>query len=374
MASDFAPHRYTYLAADVVTGVISDEIMFSEVTYSRELNGIGGFEGTVSIAPTTVSHLTGTVIPNRVTLANLQPGRTIIWVLRDNIPMWGGIIWAFDANLESRTVRFSGRDFLSYYQHRLINTTQTFSSSTHDQFTIAENIITYAQSIGGGNIGTTVSYSALSGRKRDRTYWSYEHYPVYDAIKMLAEVNDGFDFSIDYDGNQAALTHTLRLSYPRRGTDPGLVFDTARNVSLTSWTQDADEMANTVVAIGSGQGDDTLQTTASDTSTVGTTYPLLERTTSYKDVIITQTIVDHAAQDLKMYKVPVESVTLQLLRPDDAEGGLGSFITGDTLRVVANDNFVTIDQSMRVMGYTVNIDENGSENISIRLASLEGTV
>jgi len=365
--------RYTYLIADLSSGDIRDEAQFSSVKFSAELNKPGGFNGTISIEPTNVEHITDIATPNRVTLANFTPGRTIVWVLRNSTPVWGGIIWGFQARLDSRVVDFAAQDFISYYSRRTINMTLTYDAATHDQFTIAEGLIDYAQLVAGGDIGTTVYYNALSGRKRDRTYWYFERKNIYEALQQLADVDDGFDFAQDVSGSQAGgLSHQLTLSYPYRGRVTDLVFDSSKNVRLLNWNQDGLRMANLIAAQGAGEGDEMTQATAADPGKLAT-YPLLEDVTMHKDVAVQQTIIDHAAQDLRRQANPVEGVEVEI-DPDDDTSGLGSFIVGDVVRVKVDDGFINIDKQMRVMGYTVQVNENGRETMNVRLASWEGSI
>lgn len=366
---------YTYLAADPLTGTIRDEIPFSAVTYSSELNKPGGFDGTVNLAPKSnpwwLDDPATYTPPAKVTLANLAPARTIMWVLRDSVPVWGGFIWAFDADLDARQVRFGGQDFLSYYARRLINATQSFTQT--EQFSIVDSLITYAKAQTGGNIGTTVTYSAASGQLRDRTYYGYEHKPILEAITQLAAVDGGFDFACDYTGSQAAgLGHTLRLDYPRRGRNTGIVFDTMKNCELLGWSQSGLSFATTMWAQGAGDGDAALTTSASDPSYLST-YPLLEDIGMYTSVTEQATLVGHAKQDLKLASAKAEQVQVGL-RPSDSDAGVGSFIVGDTVRCLAKSGFIDINTLMRVMTRSVSVDENGQETLTAALTALEGTV
>lgn len=364
--------QYTYLVADALTGAIRDEIPFSSVSFSRSLSKAGGFSGTVSIDPDVPQSISGLALPPRVTLANLQAGRTFLWVIRDSQPVWGGFLWAHSANLQARTVQLAGQDFFSYYARRTINATKTYTVGADDQFSIVAALIAYAAAQSGGDIGTTVTYTALSGRKRDRVYYSYEHRQIAEAISQLASVDDGFDFAIDYGGTQATgFTHTLTLSYPKRGRTTNLVFDARKNVRLLAWDQDGAGMANKVWALGAGEEYAMTQASATDTSKLAS-YPLLEEVVSYKDVTVQQTIIDHATQDLRIRREPVETVSVEV-NPNDIDSALGSFIVGDAVRVIANDGFVDLDQFMRIMDYTVSVDENAAETVKIDLASLEGT-
>ena len=362
--------RYTYLASNLLTGAIRDEIPFSSVAFSDECSKASGFDGTVTLETPTLTALTGQTVPNRVTLSTLQPASTGLWVLRDGVPLWGGILWGFTADLSRGTLRVSGQDFFSYYSRRRIG--QTMSWTSKDQFTIFEDIIDYCQAVGGGDIGTVVSYTALSGVERDRTYLANEQHNVAEALTQLAQVDNGFDFSVDYTGSQASgLGHTLTLSYPRRGRNTGVIFDTAKNVQLLNWKQDGLRIANSLTAVGSGDADNQLLAPTSDPGLL-VSYPLLEDVTVYSDVTVMSTLIDHAAQDLRARRTSVEEIEIEV-RVDDLDGALGTIVTGDTVRMRASHGFIQLDQLMRVMSRRVSIDENGHETMSCTLAGLEAT-
>jgi hypothetical protein len=105
-------HTYTYLFCDLMTDTLLAELPLSNVEYGTVLNGIGNMTAHVPYAAETLP-----LDPEAATV----PGRTAVYVDRDGVIVWAGILW-------TRRPNGSGRDigcleFPSYYQHRHIKQT-----------------------------------------------------------------------------------------------------------------------------------------------------------------------------------------------------------------------------------------------------------
>lgn len=361
--------RYTYLATDLSTGAIRDEIPFSEVSFSRRLNDVGTFNGTVILDTSKNGSYSA------VRRSVLSEGDTGIWVLRDGVPVWGGILWAFRADLTTRRVSFAGQDFLSYFKKRVLLTNKVYTAD--DQFSIVDDLVTWAQSNPNGDIGMTVSWSALSGVLRDRTYyWKEGGYTILELIENLAAVEDGFEFGLEYSGSQSAgFNHDLRLSYPRRGRNTGVVIDPRKNAQLLSWSSQADQMINSLYGFGAGDVTTPNASAISEVQTDAvslTQYLLFEEIRTWSDVSRIATLSGHVAETLSRLKYPLQHLTVAV-RHDDPDAGLGTLITGDTVRVKADDGFISIDTDWRVVSINVTISSEGSEVVEYELVEARVT-
>ena len=77
--------RYRYFTTDLLTNDLLAEIPFQGVSWSRALRRAGEFSGSIPVVDET-AHLD---------LYNTtMPGRTGLYVTRDDKCVWGGIIWA----------------------------------------------------------------------------------------------------------------------------------------------------------------------------------------------------------------------------------------------------------------------------------------
>lgn len=102
---------YRYFAVNIVTNEILAEIPFSDVSFERGLKSAGSFSGTISVAPET---------KNLNLYDNTMPGKTALYVTRNDICIWGGIIWSRDYSLVARTITINASEFTSYLHHRFV--------------------------------------------------------------------------------------------------------------------------------------------------------------------------------------------------------------------------------------------------------------
>jgi hypothetical protein len=94
-----------------VTNELIAEIPFKGVSYERVLTGAGTFSGSIISSPETAS---------LSLYESTMPGRTGLYVVRDGVCVWGGIIWSRSYNVNERVVQVSASEFTSYFHHRRI--------------------------------------------------------------------------------------------------------------------------------------------------------------------------------------------------------------------------------------------------------------
>ncbi len=370
---------YRYLVGDLNPASgngIREEMPFSNAKYGHVLNAPGAFSASISHRHA------------KATRSNLDPNRTAIHVERDGIIVWSGILWTARAGVQAGKLDLGGEGWWSYFRRRRIRTgTGGPAPSTanariytaQDQLLIARDLVNYAQSVGGGNIGITVGTELTTDnggvqQLRDRTYYAYERKPIGEAVEQLAKVQNGFDFAIDvaYDGT-GTIIKTLRFGYPRRGRITDLVWQLGANLEDLTQAVDGNKQANLIDALGAGDGDAMLIATAVDTSQLAA-YPLLEDTISNKDVSVAETLQAQAAAELKNRAKPVATLPTLVARPAAPDTTLGSFITGDSLTVRGSDGWISVDERMRIMSWEVSVDENGKETVAVAFAQEDATV
>lgn len=100
---------YRYITTDLLTGEVLAEIPMQDVSWGRALRRAGEFSGSIPVISAT-AHLN--------IYKSTLPGRTALYVLRNDVCVWGGIIWARDYNAEDRTLNVSASEFISYFYHR----------------------------------------------------------------------------------------------------------------------------------------------------------------------------------------------------------------------------------------------------------------
>lgn len=346
---------YRYLVADLLSPFeLRDEIPFSNCNYNHTLNGAGEFSASVPI---------GHPKTNRF---NLDAGRTAVFIERDNTLVWGGSLEG--VRKQGSSLQLSGKGFWHRLaQRRRIRTTKTYTGS--DQFFIAQDLLNYAQSVADGNLGVIVG-SNTCGVARDRAYPGYERKPIGEAIEQLAAVSNGFDFAVDvyYAGTPQAPTMAFTSSYPQRGRITELVFEQGKNLETFGYTIDATRQARTVDNLGAGDGVTMLIETATDTTMAGL-YPQADDVISNKDVIVSGTLLAQAEAALAQELTPVFLPTATIQSTLDAP--VGSWITGDHVTLRADDDYVAVNDYFRIMAWSANVDQDGTETITLEYAPVE---
>jgi hypothetical protein len=119
---------YKYFTVDLVSNEVLAEIPFSGVSFERALKGAGKFSGTIAITEET---------DNLDLYESTMPGRTALYVLRNGVCIWGGLIWARDYKVTKRELSVDASELTSYLEHRLIWKTFNYSLEAKAEKTVA---------------------------------------------------------------------------------------------------------------------------------------------------------------------------------------------------------------------------------------------
>jgi hypothetical protein len=361
--------QYRYLFADLRTNDILAELPLTRVSFTQVLNSSGSFQGTIlgSDANELGYDITG----------SSEPARTAIYVDRDGVLIWGGVIWLRTWDSDSQHFTFQAREFMSYFERRRIVDTLVYENQ--DQLFVAQDLITLAQSVTGGDIGVVVP-SNLSGVDVTRVYFDYEFKDVSGAIKDLSNQQDGFDVNIDvaYDANLEPRKY-LRTDYPQRGIQynannaDALVFEFPGNIVTYEWPDDGAQTANTMYGIGPNSNEAKIRATAvSPTDQIAAGWPLLEDTVSYTDQYDPTLLYQQTLGEVTARQVAV--VTPKIVIPAYVEPVLGSYKTGDEcLLRITDDRFPNngsgygLVEVYRIVAISVEPGEDGPERVTLTL-------
>ena len=373
---------YRVISADLRTGTRITELPLSGLSFGARLNDVGQASGKLPLpAPNSATNCALATLLNDA----VDEARRMLIIERDGVPVWVGCIWVagYNDSDQSRDIRAS--DFGSYWRRRLVAYDQTFT--TQNPTAIVETLLTTAQAEQGGNLNIT------STRTIDVAYTEptvtleldrYELRTVGETIEELAKAETGFEYDYEYSWDTTAGTVNINfaMSYPRRGrrfNESGHVFELGRNVTEFTWPSDGTRVANRVFATGNGEGDAMLISSAADTyqllpgSEGGPGYPLLEEVTASKRTRGN----DGQSQLDALTAARIKAIATPVVLPEitvraDLDPIFGSYITGDACRVIIPPNLSPrfpdgLDQYRRIVGWNVNVDDEGTESVSLIL-------
>lgn len=368
--------RYTYYIADLATGSIADELPLYDVTFSTELNEAGEFRGRLALGdPRITVHR-----PRELT----TPGRAALYVERDGVLVWGGVIWTTRYTSLDRHLEIGAAGFLSYFDHRRVlpagfdpATTDlgavTVDFPAQDQSDIARALVATAQSHPGGDIRVLPASTDRSGITRTLTYPGSQLKSTGEALRELASLEDGPDFLFDVTyGPDGRPIRRLRVGTPRLGQQgtPHL-WEYGANLTTYTWPADGSSTASRVFALGEQGEGDQLVAVAED-STTG--RPLTETEVSYVQVNDPEILRSQARSTLTAVSSPV--VLPELTVRADREPVLGSYQVGDDATVVIKDTFFPEGThfDVRVTGIQVTPgNDAGDEEVQLTVMPLRST-
>jgi len=370
--------RYAYLVADLRTGAVLDELPMHGVSFSTVLNDAGEFRGQLTIGDRRI----GVHEPQRVS----EPGRTALYVVRDGVLVWGGIIWTSKYNSRDRTLEVGAAGFLSYFDRRRVLpapydpahddvATLVTTYVEVDQAEIARSLIRTAQSHPGGDIGVqdaaTTSIGPASEYPRTLTYHGYELKSVGEALRELATLDNGPDFLIDVSfGPGGRPERRLQVGRPHLGQEGVPHFwEYGANLVSYTWPQDGASMANRVYALGSGSEAGQVIETAAGASWISAGWPLTEADVAHVHVNDRGLLSSIASAELSSVARPV--VLPELVVRADRDPVLGSYQVGDRAQVVVKDGFFPGGKEFRVRLLGIEVtpgDDAGEELVTLTVS------
>lgn len=287
-----------------------------------------------------------------------EVGRSDIRIKRDNTYIIGCNVYSFNYSTNDPSVNVSVQcvGYLNFYKSQYIS--KKYSNQYQED--ILWDVINTCNAKTGGDYGVRRGVSVGGAKtRRDRNYSRKE---VASLILQMSQVIGGpdFDFSPDKKFNTYAAKGSyrpdVRLTYP--GT-----------IQEFSFNRTVEKVANYIYGIGSGNGDDAVQSTAEDTTSENYIYRR-EKVISWNSVTEQTTLDEHTNASLHYYKDIIElpSVTLR-----DNVLDLSQVDVGDTisLELLSNISLRHINGFYRIEKIDCTVDDNDSEKVSLTFDNLD---
>jgi hypothetical protein len=147
MAFDYQSVEYRYFLTDLLTNNIIAEVPFNGVSFQRTNRRAGTFSGSIPFIEQTKS---------LNLYESTMPGKTGLYITRNGVCVWGGIIWRRSYSSDSKQLQVEGAEFMSYFYHR--NVWQTLIYGT-DYVTM----LSYQASNGTATITTQLPHGYAQG-------------------------------------------------------------------------------------------------------------------------------------------------------------------------------------------------------------------
>lgn len=169
---------YKYFLYDLVSNTFLAEVPFRGVSYGRSIKEAGPFSGSIPVIEATANlDLYNTTVP----------GKTALYVVRDNKCVWGGIIWSRSYNIIDRNLQINASEFTSYLHHRVV--WKTWASAHNASISITDGV--------GMVTLTDSTYNFLADMPVELTFGNENFYKFagyYPVLASPAPTNTVFYF------------------------------------------------------------------------------------------------------------------------------------------------------------------------------------
>lgn len=232
-----------------------------------------------------------------------------------------------------------------------------------DQSLIAWTLLESQQSRTGGDLGITRGLGQSSGKLRDRAFNFGDS--VGDKLQELSEVIEGFDWDITPTSDSAM---QFDIWSPQRGVDRGEVLLYGGNIGSVTRSVDSSEYANAVRLTGKqSDGSGGVEPPPHE----GVATDIVTRPEGRWDKLYAEDITTTAGMaDRRDWRLadaqiiqPSYTVTLQ----SGWWSGPDHIWLGDTVRLVIMSGRLRVDTSVRVQEISVDIGDDGTEDVSMTL-------
>ncbi|GEB50452.1 hypothetical protein [Streptomyces cacaoi] len=347
-------HTYELLHVEARTGAVIEPLPIASLNYVDELNAAGSIRAEI---PANVPGITSD---------SLWTGGSGLVVLRDGDPVWGGFLWAADADLDANKVSLSGTGYFSHYENVHLDRGYNGNNSKVNQSWHLRNWIEYANSNGG--IDTDTRYINTDAVSTRRSWDVSEFKSIGDAIEEIAEDDRGFNFRImPFWMNRGKLVGNRFVRTSRGGSVVPFRLVHKQTCNVKKVTYDSASLATHAYALGAQDKSGRRPIESATNAGLYARMPRKNVVKSYTDAKDRHTLRSKAASLASAGKTPIAVPSLTLYPDLDPF----AFSPGDTGTVYVQQGYVRVNDDFVITSRSISVDTAGREETSLSLANKE---
>ena len=300
-----------------------------------------------------------------------------------DVPYFRGVVGQSEDQLteQEHVVTFTCHDYAAMLARRYV--TRALAYNNVDQDAVAADLLAKAHTsllsgsltnmLPGSWLPLTVQQvngdgsprAAMSGQLRIRNYAAQASYG--ELLAQLGAVQNGFDWDVVPQARYGPGTtgDYLRVFYPTQGVARGEPWEYGGAIATVTRSTNSADYGNYVRVVGNTAAATGIYSEAfnADANNVGVTpIGLWQAIDSAADVSLQATLDQQAAGDLNRSGVLVPSYSLGLRAGAYHEGAVN---IGDTVPLVIKSGRLNVNASVRVLGLTFDIGDDGQEDVKV---------
>lgn len=362
--------KYQYIFEDTLTQQKLGKIPLYGVNMSNFLNTAsqanryGQFTGTfrADLPDYTVQEL----------LLCTIPGRTNVWVERDGVLIWGGILTTRTYQSQALAYELQAQTFDGYAEGLYIQQDQSY---TDDPVNIICDLWNYWQTVPDSNIHLQIPSNITPYTSITQTVTGSQFTATSDVFSTCIQAGAEYRIDISYDvnGKRTAKLVLGRWDQPQAsnatiGTPVAQDNSSLRypgEISSYYYSESGTSAGTIGLAIGSASGSTTITSVKQNDQYIGAGWPLYGQKFNWSNITDQATLDAILSEYLNLVAPPYATPTFT----QNSADGFGTFALGDYIYIVLNDQFRWPDQPFathyRVVGWSLSpAGSNGTENFN----------
>lgn len=356
---------YRYFTVEPVTGTPVMELPLYGVYLDKILNGAGNFTGTY--------RLDQDIVPSWLLLSGTTPGRYGLVCTRNDVPIWGGMLWTRTYQSGSATVQLTARTWESVFEKIVLLTDHVYQNI--DVVTIFTNwlnaVQTQSSAINNFNFVISPAFGTI-GVNRTVLVPGYDWtYSTTVLEQVIGADNPGLSYTVNLatTGTADVMQKQIQLHNNASPTDSGALYDYPGAISKF-WLNESGQSCVGHIALGAGSGPTRLKATADNADLLSAGWPKLWEREEFPD-IGDQNVLQARVNGMRDVNKP------PMIRPTFEIGPEGNFVgwndCGKLFSVYLEDPRFPTGATIqaRMIGWSLNPETSGEAEV-IRIQLEEG--
>lgn len=315
------------------------EIIPANLEWSKRLNSIGTVVYDIPFS----SRL--------ATRSKTRPYATDFALYLEGDPFIAGLHSGIQKNLDSQTLQVSGRDWGHYFEQRIYPFDPSdpalyfYAKVQVDMLDIIRDIL-FTVMGQDGSLQIVVDEVTQSGLPTNYRIEAGDSESVFEKLAHFSEQDPSFDFEFTPE-------RELIFYAPKKGALIGYTLEKGRNLEDVSYLEE-DAPANWILGLGAGTG--TPVAAVKQNTTAFGFFRRLDKAKSFGDDFIDKGMVRRLTQGELEDMQSISRVNGATIASDSVLEVLQTVGLGDTIRVIANDEYDEVDEELRVIGMSGTTD------------------
>lgn len=325
------------------------DYVIGSLHWSKTLNGAESVDFTVDLPR--FEKLIRTLGYEGDPFSFFEVGRTDIRIKRNGKYLIGCNVYKLTYTTDDPSINMQVQcvGYLNFYKTQYV--TAEFENVYQEE--ILWRVIDQCNQKTGGDYGVRQGTHIGEHIARNRHYARKE---VASLIQQMSNVIDGCDFEFTPDKKfntymaKGVYRPSVRVAYPG-------------NIQTFSFSRSIEKTANFIYGLGSGNGEDTVASSAEDEASENYLYRR-EKIITWNSVTVQDTVDEHTDSALKHLKDAIE-IPRVTLRPGTLD--LSEVDVGDTITLQISDSLILqhITGDYRIYNIECDVDGNDSETVSL---------